>query len=232
MQKESTELIISKQLIAEFELLRNSKNLEGMARFGINTSRAFGVSMPVIRAYGKKYKKNHKLAQELWKTGYHELRIMASIVDDPKLVTQAQMDEWVHDFNSWDICDQCCMNLFKLTPFAGEKAIEWTYNNEEYVKRAGFAIMACIAHGNKNIPDDFYIPFFKRIAAEANDDRNFVKKAVNWALRQIGKRNLNLHKQAIECAQQILQSESKTARWIAADALREFANPAIINRIK
>ncbi len=232
MQKESTELTICKQIISDFELLRNSKNILGMARFGINTEKAFGVSMPVIRSFGKKFKQNHILALELWKTGYHELRILASIIDDPKIVTEKQMEDWVKDFNSWDICDQCCMNLFKKTSFASKKAIEWTFRKEEFVKRAGFALMAALAIGDKKMDDENFLPFLDRIIGESTDERNFVKKAVNWALRQIGKRSKFMNSLSIQCAEKIAIIDSKPARWIATDALRELNNLAVLARIK
>jgi 3-methyladenine DNA glycosylase AlkD len=197
-------------------------NLEGMKRFGIDTANAIGVSIPPIRALAKKIKKNHQLALELWKTNIHEARILASLVDDPKLVTEAQIDEWVQDFNSWDICDQVCGNLFDRTPYVIAQIKEFSARKEEYVKRAGFTLIAEFAMHNKAAADEVFMEFFPIIEREAWDDRNFVKKAVNWALRQTGKRNAALHKEAILCAKRILLQESKAAKWIAKNALAEL----------
>lgn len=194
----------------------------GMQRFGIDTAHALGVSMPVIRGFGKKIKKDHILAQELWETGVHEARILASLVDDPAQVTEKQMNAWVKAFNSWDLCDQVCGNLFDRTPFAVAKAKEFSRRQEEFVKRAGFVLMAGYAVHNKAAEDDVFLSFLSLIEKEAYDDRNFVKKAVNWALRQIGKRNPHLCKEAIRTAGRIGKQDSKAARWVAQDALREL----------
>jgi 3-methyladenine DNA glycosylase AlkD len=198
------------------------KYLDGMNRFGVDNSKALGVSLPNLRKVAKSFKKDHQLALELWVTGIHECRVLASLVDDPKLVTPEQMDSWVADFYSWDVCDQVCGNLFDKTEFAIDKALEWSNSEKEYIKRAGFVLMAEFAVHDKKASDETFILFFPVIEREAWDDRNFVKKAVNWALRQIGKRNRNLGKAAKECALRIAQQESKAAKWIARDALAEF----------
>lgn len=218
-------------IVSELKSYGSEKNREGMARFGINADKALGVSMPIIRAYAKKLPKDHQLAQALWETEIHELRIMATLVDKPAEVTEQQMEAWVKDFNSWDVCDQCCSNLFDKTPFAINKALEWCKREEEFVKRAGFTMMATFAVHNKKADNQVFIPFLEAIIEGADDNRNFVKKAVNWALRQIGKRNSILHSLAIQTADQLLQQNSKAARWIATDALRELENEKIINRI-
>jgi 3-methyladenine DNA glycosylase AlkD len=158
----------------------------------------------------------------LWKTGIHEARILASLVDDPTLVTPEQIDLWVKDFNSWDLCDQVCGNLFDRTPFAIEKAMEFSASKEEFIKRAGFVLMAEYAVHNKTAKDGVFTALLPIIEREAWDDRNFVKKAVNWALRQIGKRNINLEAAAIECANRILTQNSKPGKWIASNALNEL----------
>ncbi|HVU53491.1 MAG TPA: DNA alkylation repair protein [Puia sp.] len=195
---------------------------EGMQRFGIDTTYALGVSIPVLRGLGKKIKKDHSLALALWASKYHEARILASMIDDPAQVTAGQIDAWVKDLNSWDLCDQVCGNLFDRTDFAVEKAIAFSRRKEEFVKRAGFVLMAEYAVHNKKAGDEVFLSFLPLIEKEAYDDRNFVKKAVNWALRQIGKRNVSLRKAAISAAERILQQDSKAARWIARDALREL----------
>jgi 3-methyladenine DNA glycosylase AlkD len=193
-----------------------------MKRFGVDNSKALGVPLPQLRKIAKSIKKDHQLALDLWDSGIHECRVMASLVDDPNQVTPQQMDKWVADFYSWDVCDQVCGNLFDRTEFAIEKALEWSRSEKEYIKRAGFVLMAEFAVHNKKAGNEELMQFFPIIEREAWDDRNFVKKAINWALRQIGKRNKDLHKIAIECANRIAQQESKAAKWIAKDALNEF----------
>ena len=215
------------EILTALRQASNPANLEGMKRFGIDTTHAIGVSIPPIRALAKKIKKNHELALELWKTNIHEVRILASMVDDPAQVTAAQIDEWVKDFNSWDICDQVCGNLFDRTPYAIPKIKEFTAREEEYVKRAGFTLIAEFAMHNKTAADDVFMEFFPIIEREAWDERNFVKKAVNWALRQTGKRNKALHKEAILCAKRILLQDSKAAKWIAKNALAELEGRGI-----
>lgn len=210
------------QILTEIQSHGKPENRAGMSRFGINTDHAYGVSMVVIRNIAKPYKKNHFLALELWDTQIHEARIMAALIDDPKQVTQTQMEAWVRDFNSWDLCDQTCGNLFDKTPYAIDKAVEWSFRDEEFVKRAGFVLMASLAVHAKKIPDETFIAFFQHIEKEARDKRNFVKKAVNWALRQIGKRSQYLREEAILVARLIKEQPYSSARWIAADALREL----------
>lgn len=193
-----------------------------MARFGIDTSNALAISIPVLRKMARELKPDHGLALALWKTGIHEARILATMVDDPAAVTEKQMEKWVRDFYSWDVCDQCCSNLFDKTPFARKKAFEWSSRNEEFVKRAGFTLMATLSVHDKESPDKAFLEFLKPIRREAGDARNYVKKAVNWALRQIGKRNPSLKKHAIRTAAEIRNMNIPSARWIASDALREL----------
>jgi len=195
---------------------------EGMQRFGIDATHALGVSIPALRALAKEIKKDHALALALWETEFHEARILASMIDDPAQVTVRQIDAWVKGFNSWDLCDQVCGNLFDRTAFAVEKAIAFSKRKEEFVKRAGFVLMAEYAVHNKKAEDKVFLAFLPLIEKEACDDRNFVKKAVNWALRQIGKRNARLREAAILTAERILLQDSNAARWIARDALREL----------
>lgn len=197
---------------------------EGLFRFGIPNHKALGVKVPQLRKLAKEIKKDHQLAQQLWDTDIHEARLLATMIDDPKQVTQAQIDKWVLDFEAWDICDQACGNLFDRTPFAIEKALEYSAREEEFVKRTGFVLMAVLAVHDKKADDMVFIQFFPIIEREAWDERNFVKKAVNWALRQIGKRNNTLKPLAIAAAERILQQNSKAAKWIASDALRELRN--------
>jgi len=199
----------------------------GMARFGINLQNTLGVSIPVLRQIAKESGKNHPLAGELWSSGIHEARLLASMIDDPKQVTEAQMEAWVGDFNSWDVCDQVCSNLFDKTPYAWDKAVQWSSRPEEFVRRAGFVLMAALVVHDKRASNEQLAAFFPLIVAQSTDERNFVKKAVNWALRQIGKRNRSLNRLAIGVARQIQEIDSRTARWIAADALRELTSEKI-----
>lgn len=216
------------------ELKKNTRPnaLEGMRRFGIDISKAYGVSIPVQRKLAKKIGKDHRFAQQLWDSDIHETRIIASMIDEPDKVTKKQMDSWAKDFNSWDLCDQCCNNLFVYTPYAHEKAIEWSRSKKEFVKRAGFTMMAVIAVHDKIATDKDFDKFFTKIKEASTDERNFVKKSVNWALRQIGKRNKTLHKKALTYAKEIEIIDSKSAKWIAKDAIRELTDPKIISRIK
>jgi 3-methyladenine DNA glycosylase AlkD len=209
-------------ILAEVRSLADPARAAGMASFGISDRRLLGVSMPALRAIGKRHRNDHALAAALWKSGIHEARILASIVDDPITVTPDQMETWVTAFDSWDLCDQCCLNLFRKTPHAWEKAIEWSARDEEFVKRAGFTLMAVLAVHDKSAGDVRFRALLPIVARESRDARNFVKKAVNWALRQIGKRNAALRADAIRTAEAIAKLDSPAARWIAKDALREL----------
>ncbi|MDP3580451.1 MAG: DNA alkylation repair protein [Ignavibacteria bacterium] len=222
----------AKQIIAELKKNGSEYNRKGMARFGINVNKAFGVNVPVMRALAKLIGKNHELALELWESDYHEARHVATMIDDPKLVTKAQMNKWVRDFNSWDICDGTCSNLFRKTPYAIEKIFEWCEKKDEYVRRAGFSLMCYVAVHHKTRDDEEFLEFLPLIKKYSVDERNFVKKAVNWALRQIGKRSRFLNEEALKVAREIHSLDSKSAKWIASDAIRELTNPKILARIK
>jgi len=193
-----------------------------MARFGINPKNTLGISIPFLRSFAKKIGENHALSLQLWKSGFHEARILAAFIDDPKKVTVAQMDAWVKDFDSWDVCDQVTCFLFDRSPFAYAKAAQWSSRSEEYVKRAGFSLMAGLAWHDKTAADAKFSPFFRCIEHQAGDGRNFVKKAISWALRHLGKRNPALGRRAVQTAIKLVQSQSPAARWVANDALREF----------
>jgi 3-methyladenine DNA glycosylase AlkD len=221
-----------KEILNKLRSLSNPEAVAGMARFGINPKNTYGVSIPVLRKMAKQIGKNHLLAQQLWVSGVHEARILAGIIDDPEMVTERQMESWVKDFDSWDVCDQVCSNLFDQTRFAHKKAIEWSKGDEEFVKRAGFVLMAALAVHDKEKSDREFEKFFFLIKKEAMDERNFVKKAVNWALRQIGKRSAYLNRVAIKTAQMIQKKNSKAARWVAADALRKLTSEAVQKRLR
>jgi 3-methyladenine DNA glycosylase AlkD len=204
-----------------------------MARFGITTTGALGgIPVPYLRDLAGRAGREHALAKRLWASGIHEARLLASMVDVPAEVTEDQMEAWASEFDSWDVVDQSCSNLFDRTPFAHAKAAEWAGREEEFVKRAGFALMAALAVHDKRAPDEALVAFFPMIEREAWDGRNFVKKAVNWALRQIGKRNPLLNEAAIKTAQQIQKLDSRSARWTAADALRELTSETVRQRFR
>jgi len=217
----------STEILARLRSFSRPESLEGMSRFGIETKEALGVSIPKLRTLAKETGKDHELAQELWASGVHEARILATMVDDPRKVSEEQMELWTGDFDSWDVCDQCCSNLFDKTSFARAKAVEWSEQEQEFVKRAGFVLMATLAVHDKEARDDDFLQFLSIIKESCDDERNFVKKSVNWALRQIGKRNIRLNKAAVLLARDILKSNSKTAKWIASDALRELTSRAV-----
>jgi len=206
--------------------------LEGMAKYGMAVERRLGVSVPDMRKLAEEIGKDHKLALELWKTDIAEARIVAAMVGDPDKLTEEQMEDWVMGINSWDVCDQVCMNLFEKNRLAWKKIVDWPEREEEFVKRTAFSLIACLAWHDKKASDEKFIESLPVIMRGATDERNFVKKAVNWALRNIGKRNLNLNEAAINAANKIQQLDSKAARWIASDAIRELESEAVQARLK
>ncbi|MBN1541812.1 DNA alkylation repair protein [candidate division KSB1 bacterium] len=217
---------------SELESRADSRNLAGMARFGMNTTGRLGISMPELRALGKSIGRDHELAIELWRSGVAEAHIVAGLIADPLAVTDELMEEWVRDFDSWDVCDQVCMNLFDRSPLAWQKIFEWAVREEEFVRRAAFALIASLAVHDKKSGDERFAAFLPVIEGAAQDERNFVKKAVNWALRGIGKRSLGLNELALQCARQLQQSENRTACWIARDAIRELESTAVQERLQ
>ncbi len=219
-------------ILKKLKSLSNPEAIAGMARFGINPENTYGISIANLRKMAKQIGKERTLAQQLWASGIHEARILAGMIDEPEMVTERQMEQWVKGFDSWDVCDQVCMNLFEDTPFAYKKAVAWSKRKEEFVKRAGFVMMACLAVSDKKADDKQFEKFLPIIKRESKDERNFVKKAVNWALRQIGKRNRRLNKKAIETAKEIQKIDSKAAKWIASDALRELTSKAVQKKIR
>ena len=221
----------ARAVLGELRAMGSPAAMEGMRRFGIRGRVMLGVSVPNLRKLAKKAGKSHGLALELWKTGIHDARILAAMVDEPERVTPRQMDEWAGEFDSWDVCDLCCSGLFDRTPYAYAKASQWSGAEGEYVKRAGFAMMAALAVHDKEAGDSKFVRFFPAIRAGSTDDRNFVKKAVNWALRQIGKRNARLNRKAVALAEEIREMGSRSARWVAADALRELRSPQVAKRL-
>ncbi len=219
------------EVLETLNSLAKPENLEGMARFGIAGDKRLGISMPELRKLGRSIGKDHEMALRLWATGIQEAMILAALLDDPLKVTEEQADSWVMDIHSWDVCDQLCMNLFDRTGFADKKIWEWSERGEEFVRRAAFAMIACIAWHDKKAPDAEMIKYFPVIKRGASDDRNYVKKAVSWALRNIGKRNLNLNQESIRLARKIKEEDSKAARWIASDVIRELESEAVKKRL-
>src|SRR3990167_7037704 len=218
------------QVIQKLRSLKNPKNVEGMARFGINSKNTLGISIYDLRPLAKQIGKNHQLALQLWKSKIHEARILASYIDEPEKVTDAQLESWVSDFDSWDVVDQVS-ELIAKSPFVIKKIKDWSKRKEEFVKRTAFALIAEIAWHDKTLSDKDFEQFFSLIKKAATDERNFVKKAVNWALRNIGKRNRALNKRAIGIAREIQKIDNKVAHWIATDALRELTSEKIQKRL-
>ena len=217
------------------EILRSlakPEDLEGMARFGIRGDKRLGLSVPQLRKLGKSIGKDHEMALKLWDTGIQDAMILAALVDDPLKVTEEQAEDWVRDIDSWDVCDQLCMNLFDKVPFAEKKIGEWSKRDEEFVKRVAYAMIACIAWHDKKASDQELIRFLPVIRDGATDGRNYVKKAVSWALRHIGKRNLNLNREAVKLAEEIGKMDSKASRWVASDVIRELESDAVQNRLR
>jgi 3-methyladenine DNA glycosylase AlkD len=213
---------LAAQIIADLRSMRSERDIAGMRRFGIVAhGEQLGISVTRLREIGRPYRRNHALALELWASGIHEARILATVIDDPREITKTQMERWVRDCDNWAVTDALAF-VFDRTPFAEEKVQQWSRRKSEYVKRAAFSIMAGMAIHRKELPDEIFLRFLPIIAREAMDERNFVRKAVNWALRGIGKRNTNLRRAAIATAKQIALIDSRAARWIASDALREL----------
>ena len=208
------------------------KNVEGMARFGIRGKGRLGVPMPDIRRIAKETGQDHELAIRLWNSGIADARIAASIIADPEKMTEAEMDRWASEFDSWDVCDQVCMNLFEKTPFARKKIRQWSRREEEFVRRAAYALLACLAWHDRDAPDSVFTGFMPLIERNATDERNFVKKAVNWALRNIGKRNPRLNSAALRTAKNLSRLDSRSARWIGSDAIRELTSAAVRQRLR
>ena len=218
--------------VRELKRLGEKRNVEGMARFGIRAKKVYGVPKPKLDELAKRIGKNHELGMELWETGIHDARILGVLISEAERVSAKQMDLWVKDFDNWDVCDGSCCHLFVFARPAWKKAFAWTRRKKEFVKRAGFALGAFLAIHDKEAADGIYVKFLKAIEREAWDDRNFVRKAVNWALRNIGKRNVRLNRAAIVGAERIREQDTRAARWIAGDALRELQGEAVQRRLR
>ena len=219
-------------IVEELRAAARPEEVQGMARFAIAGEGRLGVRIPTLRRIAKTAGRNHPLALGLWRSGIPEARILASMVEEPAKVTERQMDAWARDFDCWDICDQVCMNLFDRTPHAWKKVRQWSRRDEEFVKRAAFVLVACLAWHDREAPDREFVRLLPLIKRGARDERNFVKKAVSWALRHIGKRNASLNRAALETARELRRLGSRSARWIASDAIRELASEAVRERLK
>jgi 3-methyladenine DNA glycosylase AlkD len=223
------------EIIKELKALSDPAKIADLERYAITTPKWFGIRVPELKAFAREVKKlvddRHATALELWKSGIYDVRAIAFMIDDPKQVTPEQMDAWAKDFDNWATVDGACSYLFCRTPYAYEKAVEWATRKPEFEKRAAFSLMAYLAVHDKKAPDEKIAAFLPLIEKHSGDDRNFVKKAVNWALRQIGKRSLKLNKLAVETAERIKEQNTSSARWIASDALRELKSPAVKERL-
>ncbi len=218
--------------VRELERLGEKRNVEGMARFGIRAKKVYGVSKPKLDELAREIGKDHELGMELWNTGIHDARILGALISEAEKVTATQMERWVKDFDNWDVCDGTCCHLFVFANAAWKKAFAWTRRKREFEKRAGFAMAAFLVVHDKKAADGVYLKFLKAIEREAWDERNFVRKAVNWALRNIGKRNLRLNRAAILSAERIRRQNTRAARWIAGDTLRELQSEAVQRRLR
>lgn len=219
------------EIIKKLYSIATPENVKGMARYGINPKNNLGISIYQLRIIAKEIGKNHDLALQLWDSKIHDARLLACFIDDPQKVTTKQMDAWANDFDSWDICDQVCTSLFDQSLFAYKKVFQWEKNENEFIKRAAFSLIAGLAVHDKNASDKDFENFLPLVINQAADDRNYVKKAVNWALRNIGKRNQSLNKAALMTAKEMQKMNSKSARWIASDAIRELTRKKLIQNL-
>ena len=218
--------------LKELRALGERRNVDGMARFGIHAKIVYGVAKPRMDELARRIGKDHELALKLWASGVHDARILAGMIDLPEQVSAAQMEKWARDFDNWDVCDGTCCHLFVFAAPAWKKAVAWSRRDPEFIKRAGFALMAYLAYRDKQGRDSQFRRVLPMIEREAYDERNFVRKAVNWALRNIGKRNLRLNREAIRAAERIRRQDTRSARWIAADALRELKSAPVQARLR
>ena len=219
------------EVLAWLKRKGSKRNREGMARYGIFSEKMFGISVGDLQRHAKALGRNHELALSLWETGWYEARMLAAFLDEPAQVTSAQMDRWAGDFDNWGICDTVCMHLFDRTPHAWRKVALWSKRSDEFVRRAAFALLASLALHDKETADEPFLKFLRLVEGGASDDRNFVKKAVNWALRAIGERSLALNAEAVAIAKRLAASENATERWVGKDALRQLATPAATKRL-
>jgi 3-methyladenine DNA glycosylase AlkD len=230
--KSSTQTWTAAAVLRELKSVADPKVRAKLAYFGVSAPKAYGISAPVLHTFARHIGKDQSLAEELWFTGVHEARILAALIGEPEKITAAQMERWVRDFSSWDVVDTACCYLYAQAKPAWDKIYEWSGRQAEFEKRAAFSLAAYLSYKDKSADDAKFERFLSVIERESFDERNFVRKAVNWALRNIGKRNLSLNAAAIRCAERIRQQDSRAARWIAADALRELRSEAVQARLR
>lgn len=219
-------------IVATLRRMGSRRNREGMARYAIPSERAFGASMARIQALARRLGKRHALAGALWRTGWHEARLLAVYVEEPERVTPVQMDRWCRDFDSWAICDTVCFQLFDRTPHAFRKVRQWAPRREEFVRRAAFALLASLALHDRETADAAFVRCLALVDRAASDERNFVRKGVSWALRGVGRRSRGLHRDAVAIARRLAASEDGTRRWIGKDALADLTRPAVVRRLR
>lgn len=219
-------------IVAELRKHGSKRNREGMARFAIRSENVLGVSVTDVRALAKRIGRNHSLALALWKTNIHEARVLTAFIDEPDRVTPAQMDRWARDFDNWAVCDSLCFHLFDKTPYAWAKVEQWSNDDREFVRRAAFALLASVALHDKTAADAPFLKSLPLVERAASDNRNFVKKAVSWALRGIGKRNQALNHAAVTLARRLSASDESVARWIGRDALKELTSTVVKLRLE
>jgi 3-methyladenine DNA glycosylase AlkD len=219
------------EVLAWLERRGTARNRDGMARYGIVAPKVFGVSMATMQSLAKRLGRDHALAQALWETGWYEARMLCAFVGEPERLTAAEMDRWARDFDNWGICDTICMHLFDRTPHAWRKVAKWSGQRDEFVKRAGFALIASLALHDKEGADAPFLEALRLVEREAADSRNFVKKAVNWALRSVGSRNSVLHGAALAVAERLSALEDATARWVGKDAVRALRSAPTLKRV-
>lgn len=213
------------------ERMGTARDRDNLARFGITTDRAFGVSVANVRRLAKRLGRNHALAAALWDTGWYEARLLASFVDEPARVTAAQMERWCRAFDNWAVCDTVCFHLFDRVPHAWEKIGPWSARREEFVRRAAFALIASLALHDKTAGDERFLECLPLVERASADERNFVKKGVSWALRVVGRRGAALNAAAVTLAKRLSASPDAPARWVGRDALRELTSPAVVRRL-
>jgi 3-methyladenine DNA glycosylase AlkD len=219
------------QVLERLRALADPESLAGMARYGLGVKNAYGVRLPLLRALAKEIGRDHALAERLWATHVREPMVLATLLADPKRTDEALMDRWVLDITDWEVCDQCCMNLFERVPQAYTQALAWGARGEEFVKRAGFVLMARLAAGQKKQPTAYVLPFVAAIEREACDERNMVKKAISWALRDVGKRDLESYALAVQTAGALRAMDCRAARWVAADVLADITRETVLARL-
>lgn len=220
------------EVLGVLERMGSKSGRDGLARYGIQAPKSFGVPMAKIQGLAKELGRDHDLAVALWESGWYDARLLAAYVDEPDKVTAAQMDRWCGDFDNWGIADTVCFVLFDRTPHAFAKVAKWSRQRGEFQRRAGFALLASLAGHDKASPDQAFERCLELIENAASDERNFVKKGVSWALRMVGRRSLQLHQAAVALARRLAASTDPTERWLGKEALRDLLKPAVLAKLK